>query len=110
VVKGQGLDTARRRGAVGVGDQRAQGLVPTLEVREDGLLRRLGVGEVDAVGPVLSRGERGVDVEAAVGFAMGEEALVVAETDEETPADQGGARRVVGVGLQQVGSTKEMPV
>jgi hypothetical protein len=99
----QGVNAARHHRAVGVGEQRAQGPGPAPELVQDGLLRRLRAGEVDAVQPVLAGLERGVDVQAAVALAVAEESLAVAEADEETPADQDGARRVAGVGLQEVG-------
>jgi hypothetical protein len=86
----------QHQGAVGLGDQRPQAVVPVGEVLQDRGLGRLGVGEVDAGEPGLGDLERGVDVQTAVALPVGEEALAGAEREEHAAAD-GRARGVTAV-------------
>lgn len=58
---------------------------------------------VNAVELVLAGPESGVDVQAAVGLAVGEEPGLAAQANEKAAADQAPAAEVASVGVRQVG-------
>jgi hypothetical protein len=105
----QGVDAARDD-RLRVGDQATQGVVPALEVGEDRGLGGGRVGEVDCVQPTFVDLECRVDVEAAVGLLVRKDTAFVSQGDEEPAADDRGAARVAGGGVDRSVSTKEMPV
>lgn len=106
VADGQRVDRPGDERAVSVGDEGPQALVPAVEVLQDTLLGRFGVGEVNGAGagggPVGGRPQGGVDVQRAVGVAVGEEALLLTEREQHASADDGGALGVAGAGVEEV--------
>jgi hypothetical protein len=98
----ENMDQTRGQLAIGIGDQRPQSGVPAFEVLEHGRLRAGDVGEIDGGGPPLAGLQCDVDVQAATGVMVRDEAFATAEREEHSATDQRGARRMTGLGVTQM--------
>lgn len=103
VADGQGVDPPRREAGVRCAEQRLEAVGPAVELGEHRRRRCFGVGEVDAVEPVRCRPQGGVDVQAAVGLVMREEALALGEREERTTSDDGQAVGMTRRSIEEVG-------